>query len=108
MTSRHLASSLAAALGWCVPAIAAEGPVTGEVRGYIEHRHQIAIGLDPALATLPFVDFDELGLHPDEVFGVTNHIRPTAKLHFGDTASLVMTVDAHSYHLLDARKQEDI
>ena len=96
------------ALGVPTLALAAEGPVTGEVRGYIEHRHQIAIGLDPALASLPLVDFDEIGLHPDEVFGVTNHIRPTGKLHFGETATLVMTVDAHSYHLLDARKQEDL
>ncbi len=84
-----LAISLLAA-----PAGASEGDVEAELSGYLETRFFGVFGVDEELAQLGgVVDFDEAGFHPDEVWGMQLRLRPTAKLHIGDLASIVATVE---------------
>ncbi len=87
--------------------LAQEG-VTGEVSGYLEHRSTLVFGLSADLTTLPLtvVDFTAIGFNPEDVYGMTNHVRPTAKLHFGERATLSLTADAHTYHYFNERRQD--
>ena len=86
--------------------------VTGELSGYFETRHAGIFGLDTDLETklkgVPLIDFDELGIHPSEQYGAINRLRPTLKLHLGEKATAVATVDGHSFHAFYGRSQDSI
>ena len=73
-----------------------EGPVTGEVSGYAESRHQGVLGLDPDFADLAAVFPD--GYHPENRYGAIERLRPTLKLHVGQDATLVATGEARTAH----------
>ncbi len=85
---------------------AAQGPVTGDVSGYLESRHHAFFGLDP-----DFADLSSLfppGFHPDKTYGAVERLRPTLKLHIGESATLVSTVEAHADHGFFDRPQHAV
>ena len=94
-------------------AAAEELSSTAELSGYFETRHTGVFGLDTDFESkikslgLP-IDFDTLGFHPSHRYGVVNRLRPTLKLHVGEKATAVATVEGHSYHGFFKRTQDEI
>ncbi len=82
-----------------------EGPVTGELGGYIEGRHHVLFGLDPETAKLPFLP---PGLHPDERYGAIERLRPTLKLNIGSDTTVVATPLLTVGHLAFDREPKSI
>lgn len=105
---RHTAPALALALVVTGNARAelAEGPVTGELSGYAETRHQVFFGLASSLGDLSPVFPD--GFHPDERYGAVERLRPTLKLHLGESATLVSTAEARTAHGFYDTRQDEI
>ncbi len=100
-----LVAALAAMPG-AARAQAAAGPVTGALSGYFESRTHAFFGLDPDLAGLDPLLPD--GFHPGERLGAIERLRPTLKLHVGETATLVGTVEGHTEHGFFDRRQTSI
>lgn len=100
---------LLVALATLVPAGAsaelASGAVTGEVQGYLEGRYHVFFGLEPAFDDL--ADQFPDGLHLDEHTGAVERLRPTVKLHVGEGATAVTTVEAQTTQgFFDTEQQE--